>query len=202
MTSQMQEPRIDTTHKRKRPSWANPFVAIIIMLLIVLMIIMVLLVLSSLGVIVITWANNLSTVFVGIIIPVLGIVITLAQWLHSLSSHKPETSSTSPAVNLLADASHTVSSHPSTQQVAGSLAHSSVPVQSSPPAQIAEKLIDVNVSNKDHNNHRVDWGEAPDPGQFYGRDKELAALQRWVVQDHCRVVAVLGMGGLARRALP
>src|SRR5439155_9756794 len=42
---------------------------------------------------------------------------------------------------------------------------------------------------------RVDWGEALAVPTFYGREGELATLCQWVLQERCRVVSVLGMGG-------
>src|SRR5947209_11760865 len=48
---------------------------------------------------------------------------------------------------------------------------------------------------------RVDWGDALDVPSFYGRMGELATLYQWVVQDRCRVVSVLGMGGIGKSAL-
>ncbi len=48
---------------------------------------------------------------------------------------------------------------------------------------------------------RQDWGEAPDVSIFYGRSSELATLEEWIVQDSCRLVAVLGMGGIGKTAL-
>src|SRR5437764_1184686 len=47
----------------------------------------------------------------------------------------------------------------------------------------------------------LDWGEAPDLGSFYGREAELATLERWLVADRCRLVAVVGMGGVGKTAL-
>ncbi len=46
-----------------------------------------------------------------------------------------------------------------------------------------------------------DWGDAIDVSTFYGRTKELAKLVQWLVQDRCRLVAVLGMGGIGKTAL-
>ena len=48
---------------------------------------------------------------------------------------------------------------------------------------------------------RVDWGDAPEVPLFYGREQEQAQLSQWVVQEHCRVVSVLGMGGIGKSAL-
>jgi hypothetical protein len=47
----------------------------------------------------------------------------------------------------------------------------------------------------------IDWGEAPDVGNFCGREKELNQLEEWIVTDKCRLIAVLGMGGIGKTAL-
>ncbi|MBA3874705.1 MAG: helix-turn-helix domain-containing protein, partial [Anaerolineae bacterium] len=48
---------------------------------------------------------------------------------------------------------------------------------------------------------RIDWGEAVAPPHFYGREWELLSLTEWVIQDRCRVVSILGLGGIGKSSL-
>ncbi len=48
---------------------------------------------------------------------------------------------------------------------------------------------------------RIEWGNAPDVLSFYGREWEQDLLSEWVVEERCRVVSVLGQGGIGKSAL-
>jgi WD40 repeat protein/transcriptional regulator with XRE-family HTH domain len=43
-----------------------------------------------------------------------------------------------------------------------------------------------------------DWGEAPHIDACYGRQQESATLQHWILDEHCSMIAVLGIGGIGK----
>jgi WD40 repeat protein/transcriptional regulator with XRE-family HTH domain len=45
------------------------------------------------------------------------------------------------------------------------------------------------------------WSEAPDTAPFVGRVFEREMLRQWVVQEHARFIAVLGLGGIGKSLL-
>ena len=48
---------------------------------------------------------------------------------------------------------------------------------------------------------RQDWGEATDVSVFYGRTEELVRLEQWLLNERCRLVVLLGMGGIGKTSL-
>ncbi len=50
------------------------------------------------------------------------------------------------------------------------------------------------------NKHQY-WGEAIDVSNFHGRTLEIDTLKQWIVHDGCRLVALLGMGGIGKSYL-
>lgn len=72
-------------------------------------------------------------------------------------------------------------------------------ITESPSQSEGAKIDEQNASQTISN--RQDWGEAIDTSIFYGRTEELSVLQQWIVQERCRVVALLGMGGIGKTAL-
>jgi hypothetical protein len=48
---------------------------------------------------------------------------------------------------------------------------------------------------------QIDNGEAPDVSAFYGRTDELQTLEQWILHDRCRLITVLGRGGMGKTSL-
>ncbi|MBZ0303701.1 MAG: tetratricopeptide repeat protein [Anaerolineae bacterium] len=48
---------------------------------------------------------------------------------------------------------------------------------------------------------QVDWNDAPRIPNFYGREWELDILHEWVIDERCRVVALLGLGGIGKSTI-
>jgi transcriptional regulator with XRE-family HTH domain len=73
--------------------------------------------------------------------------------------------------------------------------------------EIAQLDVALRSSTRDEKaqgriaNTRQDWGEAIDVSVFYERAEELTTLEQWIVIQRCRLVTVLGMGGIGKTAL-
>jgi hypothetical protein len=77
-----------------------------------------------------------------------------------------------------------------------------------------EKILQVLQPEKENTNHQgiqeksredsiksMDFGDAPNIGNFYGRRDELALLEKIIVEDNCQVIGIVGMGGIGKTAL-
>jgi WD40 repeat protein len=47
----------------------------------------------------------------------------------------------------------------------------------------------------------ADWGEVVDVSIFFGRTEEVSKLEYWIINERCRLVALLGMGGIGKSSL-
>lgn len=97
------------------------------------------------------------------------------------------------------------SKHPTGEELLEDELNSSVPHKANIALHQEEKvnhsLDNAKVISGEKNAKLQDWGEAPEVSSFYGRTEELNQLEQWIVQDYCKVVALLGMGGIGKTTL-
>ncbi len=70
--------------------------------------------------------------------------------------------------------------------------HSTIPI----PLQVAENIDVSKVVH--HISQKEDWGTAPSLERFCGREQELATSKQWIMRDHCRLITILGIGGVGK----
>jgi WD40 repeat protein len=164
----------------------------IVILLFLLLSVTILIICSFLNVISPFWSKNLSTLFLTVILPVLAVLLPTLQWLHSLRSTKQNA------------AGGALVSQPASFVVATDHVAS---LQEKVPTLIASEQVKVVAPPEREESPapcgalRENWYEAPQIGQLYGRQEELVELEHWVVDDRCRVVALLGIGGVGKTTL-
>ncbi len=176
MTTGQRHSHSDQPQKRKRFPWILGIVVSSLFLAILAFVIVTLLVLRSQG---ITQGINTLTIIsiiVGFVISVLSLLVSFLQWHHPQSPHASESS---------------------LNQIPFS---NTIEQSQLPGSELAEKSGDASHSFV-HDSHSIGWGGIPHPGPFYGREQELAELERWIVNDSCRMIAVLGMGGIGKTSL-
>ncbi|WP_319420486.1 WD40 domain-containing protein [Pleurocapsa sp. FMAR1] len=59
----------------------------------------------------------------------------------------------------------------------------------------------ADIYTKPRPNKRQDWGEAISVDSFFGRSNELETLANWLLKDRCRLIALVGMGGIGKTTL-
>src|SRR5579859_1455137 len=74
------------------------------------------------------------------------------------------------------------------------------------PSHLPSGNLESQLRLAEENTHQLafsseNWDDAPDVRVFYGRRDETATLKRWLLEDHCKVVTVLGLGGVGKTTL-
>src|SRR5437667_12572097 len=70
----------------------------------------------------------------------------------------------------------------------------------SQPGEAISEAVDA-LASPSKGGPRLDWGDALAITSFYGRTWELDLLSQWLIEERCRVVSVLGQGGIGKSAL-
>ncbi len=135
-----------------------------------------------------TFLAILNTVFISVLIPDLGVIIALAQWLHTFSAEKKGEMHSLQEENAQTGVSI----------IPAPAANS--PGAVSTPNATAAGSSSTGVMLPDEG-ERVDMGEAPHVEHFYGRVDEIARLKRWIVDERCRLVSIIGVGGVGKTSL-
>lgn len=70
----------------------------------------------------------------------------------------------------------------------------------------ARSVTDSNYSRRKNRTakdltRRYNWSEAPEVDVFFGRANELTLLEKWILEDQCRLVAIVGMKGIGKTKL-
>jgi hypothetical protein len=128
---------------------------------------------------------TIISIIVGFVVSVLGLLISFLQWHHPKSGDQSEPSVRSSSQTLIFD------------HLEGSLPPGSL---TGPQEQYVENHAVLLPSPIPRSRH-IDWGEAPHAELLYGRERELAELKQWLMNAHCRLVAILGMGGIGKTSL-
>jgi WD40 repeat protein len=71
------------------------------------------------------------------------------------------------------------------------------PQQQSQNQTLSQPLDTRELNATSHQN----WEEVQDVSFFCGREQELTQLQQWILVERCRLVAVLGIGGIGKTVL-
>ena len=70
-----------------------------------------------------------------------------------------------------------------------------------PPAEVTRERSKRQENSSRQRNNYQDWGDAPELKLFVGRLDELSKLKKWILKDCCRVVEILGFGGIGKTSV-
>ncbi|MFM6110353.1 MAG: NB-ARC domain-containing protein, partial [Dolichospermum sp.] len=66
---------------------------------------------------------------------------------------------------------------------------------------VVEPLTWENLRDVNPQSFYSDWGNVPPVNHFFGRTQELQKLKQWIINERCRVLAIVGSGGIGKTGL-
>lgn len=203
MTTQMPESQPNDRNRRKRGAWVHRAVAGGILTAVIVFASVALLILVKQGITQGTTVLNIISIIIGVIISLLVLLLTYFQWIHSRPNNTPgqlpqssQAQTSSIVVHTPAAEMHSQIPFPQMTTSDTKFAQSDSSKTSVDPGK---KVINESSAKLSHTSvHQEDWGVVPHIENFYGREQECIDLQRRILDNHCRVVAVSGIGGIGK----
>lgn len=198
----MEEPKPDKLQRQKRSHGGLWILIVTILTTILAFAVLALLILKKQGIAQGTTTLTPISIVIGIAISLLTLLFTFLQWFYPRHSSEHGNTIVSPNPSPLISPLIAQVFPSASQSVALGIAEDSS-ISTNKIIQHSELSIreKAPTENTSHGSLHEDWGESPHLNQFYGREKELAELQYWILADHCRILAVLGIGGIGKTAL-
>src|SRR6266566_1080529 len=207
VATQMPKSQPEEKHRRKQGAWVHKAVTGIILAAVVVFAAAALLILTKQGITQGSTTLTVISIIVGVVISLLVLLLTYFQWIHSRPINAPEQqlppSSQAQPTNIVVHTSASeIPQTPFPQTVTSDPTEFAQTDSSKMSVDPDKKVIDEDLAKSSHTYvHQEDWGVVPYMENFYGRDQECTDLKRWILDNHCRVVAVLGIGGIGKTSI-